>query len=145
MTRFRRSSVAHISTLVWRVGAVLCLFAQMASLGHMVLVRHEVCPEDGEVVHHRLGGALGGGHETIEFGPSAGASLVASRAEHGSEDHDHCAVVAEQRSRAGVTRASACEDLVLPVAALSFFEFAYAARTRSIDLLFLAPKNSPPV
>ncbi len=125
-----------------RAFAGLCLLVQLVAMAHLVLVRHDLCPVHGEVMH-------GGEALAVEIhagdGESAGRSAVTVRAarpaEAGSDADDHCQALTERRD---VARPVApCAHLDVAVADLAApTPTAPSARARA--LYRLAPKISPP-
>ncbi len=124
----------------------LCLAGQLSSLAHLLTVAHGLCPEHGEVVHgsglHGTGGnaALGPAQWLEGLLPALGPSN-APAAEH---DHDHCLLLSQRRGQ------SVPEPALRPLRAAQLATLrplldAAPCRVRSIALLLLAPKNSPPV
>ncbi|MFI5308774.1 MAG: hypothetical protein ACHQ53_15560 [Polyangiales bacterium] len=122
--------------------ALLTLSGQASSLGHLLLVRHVVCAEHGELLHgdEVAQGAAGARHTSLE--DAARAALrqdVTALPEHA---HTHCAVVASRKSAivaAGAARALSAIAGVTPPSPRG----AIPLRARAI--LLFAPKSSPPV
>ena len=119
--------------------AVLCLLAQVFATVHLVVVRHEVCADHGEVVHaggdhgDAPAGAAGTGDATIQ-------ARAAADAGHGDDD-DHCRLLTERRAAGGGGSPSlhATPGVIEAKAAMPE---SLPARTSA--LYRLAPKISPP-
>ena len=121
--------------------AALLVAGQLSSATHLLLVRHAVCPLDGELVHPDE--AVGHEHPQAraqnERSPLVGAEAD-REAHHG---HEHCILAAHRRDRA-MLRDGAGELPSPPhaiVATLSPVDNLAAAR---IAVHRLAPKQSPP-
>lgn len=124
-----------------RATSYLVLAAQLLSLVHMLVVRHSMCPEDGDVIHtaepHETLSARAFDEASSSSSPSAGA---APQAEHG---HDHCLTCASTSERFALvppTQTSAAAiELATPLAPP-----ADAGLVVPVAVIVLAPKNSPP-
>jgi len=87
--RARRASLRATSTLL--------LAAQLLTLGHLLIVRHTICPEHGEAIHSGSPSetqALRPSHEGATNAPALDGG--AAPAEHA---HDHCLAQANTRER----------------------------------------------
>jgi hypothetical protein len=119
--------------------ATALVLLQVAGFAHFFLVAHEVCPEDGELIHARRGAA--GSHTLAPVSPDHDV-LAGSEAHASVGGHEHCSVFLHQRTRAlggpilGRARPQACSAvLVAPPA---------ADVPAAVPVLFVAPKSSPP-
>ena len=124
--------------------ACLLVAGQFAGTAHLLLVRHAICPLDGELIHPSESEGVSG-HDAHAHPRNEGLPTVAAAegqdAHHG---HEHCILAASRRDRATL-EARVVELLTPPrtiVATLSVREAAAGAR---IALHRLAPKQSPPV
>src|SRR5690242_18775471 len=85
--------------------AVALVAAQGASLAHLALVRHEICPEHGELIHdaapHAVAVHPGDPRRPSAFGLEEGAAAFSD---------DHCTVVGHRRESA----LPSSSDLILP-------------------------------
>ncbi len=131
--RVRRASLRAISTLL--------LLAQFATLGHLLIVRHTICPEHGEALH---AGAYGQaqGLPATHAGATNDPALDkgTAPAEHA---HDHCLARANTRERfALLPFLDVAPGPLLLAAPLP--SRTSAAVTPALAVLRLAPKNSPP-
>ncbi len=129
----RRASLRATSTLL--------LAAQLLTLGHLLIVRHTICPEHGEAIHSSARSetqALPPTHQDATSDPSAGSG--APPAEHA---HDHCLAQANARERFALLPAA---DLTIGPLLLAPLRpsLAAVALTPAVSVLLLAPKNSPP-
>lgn len=113
--------------LVQPVAFAAFLAAQLGSIFHLGLVRHEVCEDHGELVEATSSAA-------DHHAPSSGAT---------SERHEHCPLLVTSAH----ARTSAPIELVAPV----MYEFAAepsgasaSEPTISVSVLSFAPKTSPP-
>ena len=110
---------------------------QVAGYAHLAFTDHVRCAEHGELV---------------EAGPSVAATATATRAvkahtsiaatAEAGHGHDHCAAAPHRRDRA----AHAFVRTVVAGAALPFVArvTTQVGPPRAIQLILLAPKNSPP-
>jgi len=119
--------------------ASLLVAGQLASATHLLLVRHAVCPLDGELVHTD---EAAGQHDThARNGRSPGASAAEGQEAH--HGHEHCILAAHRRDPA--TLHDRVVELRTPpraiLATLSVDGTTTAAR---IAVHRLAPKQSPP-
>jgi hypothetical protein len=119
--------------------ALLCVAGQLATSTHLVLVRHEACPEHGELLH---GEAAHAGHGS-QAADTANTAAVSNAAQTAAEphDHEHCSVPCERRALA-VPAASSVRFIAGPAACA--FTGEQRALRRGTPLLALAPKQSPP-
>lgn len=137
MRRLRKHNVMRA---VASVLATVALAGQISSFAHLVLVRHVRCAEHGELVE--LGRARGIARPVQrERQPNNAFTTEASATEHG---HEHCLIAPMRRDRlaAGAPQSfdSAHIDAYGTVGVLVADEIA-----PPIAVIFLAPKNSPPV
>jgi hypothetical protein len=121
----------------------LCLAGQLSGFAHLVTVQHAVCPEHGEVVH----GPPGGSEVALAPALALGGQLPAlspSSAPAAGHEHDHCLLLSQRRGQAVPEPAPRpVRNAAQPARQVPGREVACCAR--SIALLRLAPKNSPPV
>jgi hypothetical protein len=131
--RARRASLRATSTLL--------LAAQLLTLGHLLIVRHTICPEHGEAIHSGSPSetqALRPSHEGATNAPALDGG--AAPAEHA---HDHCLAQANTRERfALVPVLDVAPGPLLLVAPRP--SLAAVAVMPALAVLRLAPKNSPP-
>jgi len=100
---------------------------------HYALVRHEVCPEHGELVH--VGQAR---HEVVQHGRTAHFETGAVE----EAPHAHCgSLPASTQAAAPVATAAGCP---LPERSLVATIVPRASVTPSANVLSFAPKQSPP-
>ena len=131
--RARRASMRATSTLL--------LAAQLVALGHLLVVRHTICPEHGEAIHSESPSdaqTLGSSHEGAAADSTLGTGTPP--AEHA---HDHCLALANPRERFALWPAPDVMPGPLLVAA-TLPSLATASVAPAVALLLLAPKNSPP-
>ena len=131
--RTRRASMRAISTLL--------LAAQLATLGHLLIVRHTICPEHGEMIHSGLPSqaqTIRPPHQGSAADPALGGG--APPAEHA---HDHCLARANPRERFALLPALDSMFGPLPAATKLPPRLAVAVAP-AVAVLRLAPKNSPP-
>jgi len=122
--------------------AFLLVFGQLANSTHLLLVRHTVCPFDGELVDAEPGSEP---HYAAPGDAQAERLPIVTRqrgpeAHHG---HEHCAFVWNRRNLA-----FACDrafELLVPprIAPVATLPDG-ASRSTGIALHRLAPKQSPP-
>jgi hypothetical protein len=132
------------------LGAIASLVVYLCGLGHMVVVAHARC-EHGEFVHgsHEHESEAHGSASLTE--DSAGPAAVGSddssdqvRPGEVSEDHGHCDPFAVTP---GITPsvATSCADVRLLDGALLPWSVRASVGVRTLAILSLAPKSSPPV
>ncbi len=125
-----------------RAFAGLCLLVQLVGMAHLVLVRHDVCPAHGEVMH---GGDAHAAEIHAGDGESAGRRAVTVRAARAAEVRgdadDHCQALTERRDVAPpIAPCAHIDGLVADIGPPP--PTAPSARARA--LYRLAPKISPP-
>jgi hypothetical protein len=131
--RMRHASMRATSTLL--------LAAQLLALGHLLVVRHTICPEHGEAIHSESPSdaqTLGSSHEGAAADSTLGAG--APTAEHA---HGHCLALANTRERFVPLPAPDVMPGPLLVAA-TLPSLAIVDAAPAVAVLLLAPKNSPP-
>ncbi|HJX66743.1 MAG TPA: hypothetical protein VJ860_22650 [Polyangia bacterium] len=124
-----------------RATSTLLLAAQLLSLGHLLIVRHTICPEHGEAIHSGARSetqALPPTHERATSDPAL--DVGAAPAEHA---HDHCLAQANTRERFALLPSADLTTGPLLLAPLRP-SLAAVALTPAVSVLLLAPKNSPP-
>lgn len=123
--------------------STLLLVSHVARAGHLLLVAHERCAEHGELVHgdDEHGGtssdttARVGDAEREEAAPALGA-------ERAPEGHDHCDALAIEHDPQPL--AVAVDDVRLLDGYLLPWSLRPGVNDAAVELLLLAPKNSPP-
>jgi hypothetical protein len=125
----------RIVTLALPGLVALALVAQFSQAAHMVLVKHSLCAEHGQLVH----GAPG----ALAKDPSRGTpNSVSALAHDDGKDHEHCPALLNDKNRV-VPPASADIIHVVPLPPDVAMNDAIVPVAR--DVLLAAPKNSPPV
>lgn len=124
-----------------RAISALLLSAQLLALGHLLIVRHTICPEHGEMIHSGPPGAVQAMRPTREgaaVDPALDGGAVPS--EHA---HDHCLALANPRERFAMLPALDLMpgSLLVPTTGPTL---SYVALAPAVAVLLLAPKNSPP-
>jgi hypothetical protein len=120
--------------------ATALVLLQVAGFAHFFLVAHEICPEHGELIHARRGGA---GSRALAPAFLEHDVLAGSEAYASVGSHEHCSVFLHQRTRAlagpilGRAEPQVCS--AVPAAPPA------ADVPAAVPVLFLAPKSSPPV
>ena len=110
----------------------LALVAQFSQAVHMVLVKHSLCLEHGQLVH---------GDFAHEQGRGAPNSLSTGLHDDG-KNHEHCPALLNEKNRV-VPPASAEIIHVVPLPPdVAMIDMPAPA---GVDVLRSAPKNSPPV
>jgi len=118
--------------------ALLCVLGELTSLGHMLLTRHVVCPEHGELIHAT---ELASTHVAAQ--PPT-AEVTWTRAPNAGHAHDHCGLACTHRvSAVPVSPAIALSTPPCSRGAESPHQAPNLRDGR--DLHRLAPKQSPPV
>jgi hypothetical protein len=124
-----------------RATSTLLLAAQFLTLGHLLIVRHTICPEHGEAIHSNAlnqAPAMRPTHEGAAANPALGGG--APPAEHA---HDHCLARANTRERFALLPAPDSAPGPL-LAATTLPLLAAVGAAPAVAVLRLAPKNSPP-
>jgi hypothetical protein len=140
-------------------GAVGCLVLQLAGISHQVVVRHSRCAEHGELVHgdaphgalagaaarrddaNRFGSASDAGSSAAAEGRRDGVARFERAAESGPDEHEHCAVLSDQRKVLAATRAPVICARELSISSAAVLHASGDAGRR---VLSFAPKTSPP-
>lgn len=118
------------------------MLIQVLATVHLVLVRHVVCPEHGEVMHAGEAHAADRADAGDAGGDDADARVRAARADADPADaDDHCQLLTERRD-VGPRSAATIDVALAPVAVERPAPLSLPARTRA--LYRLAPKISPP-
>jgi len=124
-----------------RATSTLLLAAQLVALGHLLVVRHTICPEHGEAIHSESPGdaqTLGSSHEGAAADSTLGAGTPT--AEHA---HDHCLACTNTRERFALLPALDSMRGALFVATTRPSPATVDAAP-AVAVFLLAPKNSPP-
>jgi hypothetical protein len=122
-----------------RVGALALVAAtlvgQLSSYLHLLAVRHVTCAEHGELVE------VSSSSDGSTHGHAGACIRQGAEAE---SHHDHCVIASFRRERS--TTGSERSGLVLPQDhERRILERSVVGLHSPIDLILLAPKNSPPV
>jgi len=122
--------------------AAVLAAGQVAGSAHLLLVRHSVCPVDGELVHVEDGGD----HQhaaPIRYGSPPRLAVGALERHDEHHGHEHCVVVATRKNLLGL-RASA-QGSLSPLLPSTVIDLATAATPGArVALHRVAPKQSPP-
>jgi len=124
-----------------RATSTLLLAAQLLTLGHLLVVRHTICPEHGEAIHSASSSqvqAMRPGHQSAAADPALDSG--ATPAEHA---HDHCLARANTRERFALLPVPELVPGPLLAAATPPSPSVVGAAP-ALALLRVAPKNSPP-
>jgi hypothetical protein len=115
------------------------LAAQLLALGHLLIVRHTICPEHGEATHS------GSPDEAQALRPThvPGHTTLDRVAEAAQHSHDHCLARANTRERFAWLPAVDSRPVPLLVTA-TLPSLTAVDRAPAVAVLLLAPKNSPP-
>ena len=121
--------------------ASLLVAGQLASATHLLLVRHAICPLDGELIHPDAAGEHRDARIQAANGRFPGMRAAeAAEAHHGRE---HCILASHRRDRA-VFPAQAVEFRAPPRAILATLSPDGNPAVALVVLHRLAPKQSPP-
>jgi hypothetical protein len=131
----RRAALRAVACVV----AMAAMLGQVAGYAHLAFTAHVRCAEHGELIE---AGSSSGSAVTASLGsasPSHARIDTAGAAGHG---HDHCAAAPHRRDRAThpFTHTFVATGQLGLVARIT----AQIGPPRAIDLLFVAPKSSPP-
>jgi hypothetical protein len=118
--------------------ASLLIVGQLAGAAHLVLVHHEVCPIDGELVH-----AGGGQHSAAHRAVGVAPAVFPSEAAEDHHGHEHCILASHRRS--ATLRNARVTSHAPPRVVLTSSALERAPRPSGAALLLVAPKQSPPV
>jgi hypothetical protein len=125
-----------------RATSTLLLAAQLLALGHLLMVRHTICPEHGETIHTGLSSQA----QALPAPPrpaTSDAGLTADGRPPAEDAHDHCLTRANTRERfALLPFLDVAPGPLLLAAPLP--SRTSAAVAPALAVLRLAPKNSPP-
>ena len=131
--RARRAGMRSTSTLL--------LAAQLATLGHLLIVRHTLCREHGEAIHSgspRQAQAMRPTHEGALADPA-----LRGGGQPAVHSHDHCLAQANTRERFALLPAPDSMPGPLLVAATPP-SLSAVGTAPAVAVFLLAPKNSPP-
>jgi hypothetical protein len=129
---------ARLGRWLLALGVVALLLGDVWRVPHLLLSRHVVCGEHGELVHDHDGAAAPAPH---------GASSGAARAEPGTpraHAHEHCSVLATGARGTAVVSLPQAEPAREAAAAEVNLSFAAFASASPLSVLSYAPKTSPP-
>jgi hypothetical protein len=138
-------SANHTTALQRSLALGLALFAlvgQLSSSAHLLLVRHAVCPEHGELIHAASGEPRRSEHAKAPDGKLALVQASADGDEF-ADAHGHCPIATHRRERGVPSAAAARIEAADSVRAL-YIPTQQQAFAFGGALLLLAPKNSPP-
>lgn len=152
-SRATRTSRAALRFVACALSA-LFLAAQLGSAAHFLAVRHGVCPEHGELVHLEPGEgathvsaveAALGARAIAAADADAGPGLDRAGARAKVEADEHCPTAAAPRREEHALAAVAAGVAPPPHrAVVRTSRGQVEAGARSLELLRLAPKSSPP-
>jgi hypothetical protein len=139
-SRRRRSGLGRGFALALASCVVSCVVAaQLSSFAHLLLVRHALCPEHGELIHASERPTL---HTRSEQG-LATAALARESGAQSALDHQHCPLALQSRERVALLAHAA--SVFLPLASPQLALRSQLLPDASMRELFrLAPKGSPP-
>jgi hypothetical protein len=121
--------------------ALLSVSSQVLGLAHLLLTRHVVCPEHGELIH--VGDAAAHGLTAAPAEEKTEGSYRGRSESAAFDVHDHCSVSALRREQPSLRQAPA--TLVNACAPAPVARVAHSVACPSlIAILQLAPKGSPP-
>ncbi len=110
---------------------------QFGTYAHLAFTAHITCAEHGELIE------VGGGRRSVMADERRTESTLGDPSGEATRGHEHCAAVPQRR-------AHATEAFFRAVAVTA--QLPFVARVvvdngppAPIDLIFLAPKNSPPL
>ncbi len=127
-----------LASIAW-----LVLVTQASSFAHLLLVRHAVCPQHGELVHVGEDEGPPSVDSALPSEQDSGGSAI--RAGHGAtEEHVHCLLAMHRRQTPVVPR-SAFTIAPARVAEIRVLTLGSSPRPALVALFSLAPKTSPPV
>ncbi|HEX7479569.1 MAG TPA: hypothetical protein VF331_17320 [Polyangiales bacterium] len=116
------------------------LVGELASLAHLVLVHHSVCPEHGELVHSDEAESAA---RASSPAPGRSAALSAGHAPDAAHAHDHCALAMARKERALPPARLALVAWATPQPA-ACGDMRACAPTQRKSVFGYAPKASPP-
>lgn len=125
--------------LVLALGVLALLLSDVWRVPHLLMVRHQVCGEHGELVHeHDREAGAAAGTRPLEL-----ARTVMPGVPEGHH-HDHCGIVATGGKSAAVAVVSSGAQLAAAAPSSAVLSFRVASRPDSGRVLAYAPKQSPP-
>src|SRR5262245_8808103 len=119
---------------------MLLLTSHVARAGHLLLVAHERCAEHGELIHAEH--AASPQRAADEASDGALAPTTAHQGQSASDSHEHCDALAIAHTP--VSPGVAIDEVRLLDGYLLPWSLRPGVGERAVDVLFLAPKNSPP-
>ncbi len=135
----RATDTGRVRRASMRATSALLLSAQLLTLGHLLIVRHTICPEHGEAIHSGVPSEASPPRPIRTTSDSA-LDSGALPAEH---VHDHCLARANTRERFALLPALDLRPGSLLPAATPPSPSVLAVAP-AVPVLLLAPKNSPP-
>jgi hypothetical protein len=123
---------------LWALGVLALLLSDVWRVPHLLMVRHQVCGEHGELVHEHQRGIAPGSQPTDVVTGSA------SPAAPGGHHHDHCGLVATLGRSAAVLSISSGVLGTGPASTSRVLSFRVLPRPDPESVLAYAPKLSPP-
>jgi hypothetical protein len=117
----------------------LLVAGQLAGAAHLLIVHHEVCPFDGELVHSASGGERYAATRRPVVGFPAVSPGESVESHHG---HEHCLLASHRRQ--ATIRAARLPFYTPPSTVQTSCAPERAPRPNSIALHLTAPKQSPP-
>jgi hypothetical protein len=141
---FAKNSPTRCAQRRYLAGAfvALAVVGQFATLAHLALVPHEVCPEHGEFIHTDANGNGFAQHFSQNLANSA-ALLQASESPSAAHGHEHCDVAAHRRESL-VVRAYTSVVIWQSAQAITFALPDSQPRFVARGVIAYAPKASPP-
>jgi hypothetical protein len=119
---------------------LLCVFTQLSSAFHMVLVEHVRCAEHGEWVH--VDDEHAGTHGSPHGVTAANSTAIAPPSSEDGHHHDHCLTCLERRK--AVLVASAATELTTLSQNRDAPSIASESAIDDRPTYCFAPKTSPP-
>jgi hypothetical protein len=118
--------------------ALTATAGQLSAVVHMLLVPHAVCPEHGALVHVASDTARARERDSSARSEYRDAGELSE-----SDQHDHCLADAARRA-ASLVASPLSSKLAVGALAGTPAVCGPESAERSVDLLSLAPKSSPP-
>jgi len=116
--------------------------SQLLATLHFGLVRHAVCPEDGEIGHVARAEGFDASTAPQPSDPVARVNAGAAGWSYGGTEHQHCLAQAFRRESA--TRIRVHAVAIVELVEARPVELSSARQREGSGLFRLAPKHSPP-
>ncbi len=123
--------------------ASLTLIAQFSSFAHLLLVRHVICPEHGELIDLDEQDGSAPSRAVAKVAPPGNTAIQAMPETPAEQGHNHCPLAFHRREGNILSPCSVAAVNNLPQS-VSSYRVEDTPRPALVALFRVAPKNSPP-